>query len=215
MYSRRSELGSHPHYHVVPLARISLTLSRHFSLSFITSGWSSGLHLVSSRSCCMYVLAGRPAFTRPYVGVHRSTSFMWSSLLLQQCPACLVRLTWIVFVMGGRWPYSWCFVGRCRQDLFNIAHNSSDDLYLFSFFQVILTPYKSLVTSPRTPITIRIIITFMCHSFFSILGQDVGIFLFFFLLAFSFTLWSAEMSMFTIWCTATVPNIRLSHNGTK
>ena len=25
---------------------------------------------------------------------------MSSSLLLQQCPACLVRLTWIVFVMG-------------------------------------------------------------------------------------------------------------------
>ena len=33
---------------------------------------------------------------------------MSSSLLLQQCPACLVRLTWIVFVMGGRWTYSWC-----------------------------------------------------------------------------------------------------------
>ena len=30
---------------------------------------------------------------------------MSSSLLFQQCPACLVRLTWIVFVMGGRWPY--------------------------------------------------------------------------------------------------------------
>ena len=39
--------------------------------------------------------------------------FMSSSLLLQQCPACLVRLTWIVFVMGGRWPYSCCFVGCC------------------------------------------------------------------------------------------------------
>ena len=26
---------------------------------------------------------------------------MSSSLLLQQCPACLVRLIWIVFVMGG------------------------------------------------------------------------------------------------------------------
>ena len=26
---------------------------------------------------------------------------MSSSLLLQQCPACLVRLTWILFVMGG------------------------------------------------------------------------------------------------------------------
>ena len=46
-----------------------------------------------------------------------------SSLLLQQCPVCLVHLTWIVFVMGGRWPYSWCFVGCCRQDLFNIACN--------------------------------------------------------------------------------------------
>ena len=44
-------------------------------------------------------------------GVHRSTSLMSSSLLLHQCPACLVRLTWIVFVMGGRWPYSWCLVG--------------------------------------------------------------------------------------------------------
>ena len=71
----------------------------------------------------MYVLAGRPAFAQPYVGDHRSTSLMSSSLLLQQCPACLVRLTWIVFVMGGRWPYSWCFVGFCRQDLFNIARN--------------------------------------------------------------------------------------------
>ena len=46
---------------------------------------------------------------------------MRSSLLLQQCPACLVRLTWIVVMMGGRWPYSWCFVGCCLQDLFNIA----------------------------------------------------------------------------------------------
>ena len=71
----------------------------------------------------MYVRAGCPAFARPYVGVHRSTSLMSSSLLLQQCPACLVRLTWIVFVMGGRWPYSWCLVGCCRQDLFNIARS--------------------------------------------------------------------------------------------
>ena len=92
------------HHHVVPLARISLTLSRHFSLSFIASGRSSGLHPVSSHSCYMYVRAGRPAFPRPYAGVHRSTSLMSSSLLLQQCPTCLVRLTWIVFVMeaGGR-----------------------------------------------------------------------------------------------------------------
>ena len=66
-------------------------------------------------------IASRPSFSRSYVGVHWSTSLMSSSLLLQQCPACLVRLTWIVFVMGGRWPYSYCFVGCCLQDLFNIA----------------------------------------------------------------------------------------------
>ena len=113
----------HHHHHVASLARISLTLSRHFSLSFIASGRSSGLHPVSSHSCCMYVRAGRPAFAWPYAGVHRSTSLMGSSLLLQQCPACLVRLAWIVFVMGGRRPYSWCLVGYCCQDLFNIARN--------------------------------------------------------------------------------------------
>ena len=101
------------HHHVVLVARISLTLSRHFSLSFIASGRSSGQHPVSSHSCWMYVRAGRPAFARPCVGVHKSTSLMSSSLLLQQCPACLVRLTWIVFVIGGRWPYTLCLVWCC------------------------------------------------------------------------------------------------------
>ena len=38
-------------------------------------------------------------------------------LLLQQCPACLVRLILIVFVMGGRCPYSCCFVGCCLQEM--------------------------------------------------------------------------------------------------
>ena len=65
----------------MPLSRISLKLSRHFSLSFIASGRSSGLHSVSSHCCWMYVRAGRLAFALPYVGVQKSTS-------LQQCPAC-------------------------------------------------------------------------------------------------------------------------------
>ena len=106
---------NHHHHHVVLVAWISLTLSRHFSLSFIASGRSSGLHPVSSHSCWMYVRAGRPAFVRSYVGVQKSTSLLSSSLLLQQCPVCLVRVTWIVFVIGGRWPYSWCLVGCCSQ----------------------------------------------------------------------------------------------------
>ena len=114
---------NHHHHQVMPPAQISLTLSRHFSQSFIAFGRSSGLHPVSSHNCCMYVRAGRPAFAWPYAGVHRSTSLMSSSLLLQQCPACLVCLAWIVFVMGGNWPYIWCLVGCWRQDLFNIALN--------------------------------------------------------------------------------------------
>ena len=127
----------HHHHHGVLVARISLTLSRHFSLSFNASGRSSVQHPVSSHSCWMYVCAGRPAFARPCVGVHKSTSLMSSFLLLQQCPACLVRLTWIVFVMGGRWPYSLCFVGCCLQDLFNIARNILSNYSLLWIFIII------------------------------------------------------------------------------
>ena len=122
-YISPMEQYHHPHHHIVLVARISLTLSRHSSLSFIALGRSSGQQPVSSHSCWMYLRAGRPAFARPCVGIHKSTSLMSSSLLLQQCPACLVRLTWIVFVIGGRWPYSWCLVGCCCQDLFRIARS--------------------------------------------------------------------------------------------
>ena len=78
--------------HFLPVHHLGMTFLagpkseiQHFSLSFIASGRSSGLHLVSSHSCRMYVWAGRPAFARPYVGVHRSTSLISSSLLLQKC----------------------------------------------------------------------------------------------------------------------------------
>ena len=40
-------------YIYISSARISLTLSRHSSLSFIASGRPSRLHPVSSQSCCM------------------------------------------------------------------------------------------------------------------------------------------------------------------
>ena len=116
-------INHHHHRHVRPSARISLILSLHPFLSSIASGRSSGLHPLSAQSCCMLVLAGRPAFARPCEGVNRSTSLMSLTLLLQQCPACLVRLTWIVFVMGGKWPYNCCFVRCCFQDSFNIAHS--------------------------------------------------------------------------------------------
>ena len=42
---------NHHHHHIVLAARISLTLSRHSSLSFIALGRSSGQQPVSSHSC--------------------------------------------------------------------------------------------------------------------------------------------------------------------
>ena len=101
----------HHHHHIALVARISLTLSRHSSLSFIALGRSSGQHPVSSHSCWMYVRAGRPAFARPCVGIHKSTSLMISSLLgLYQVVAldrvqsmgqiklnCIFILKWIVW----------------------------------------------------------------------------------------------------------------------
>ena len=62
----------------------------------------------------------------PYVGSYWSSCLslsMWRSpqeyityKLVPTSPAvssCLVRLTLIVFVMGGRWPYSCCFLRYC------------------------------------------------------------------------------------------------------
>ena len=113
----------HHHHHVVLLARISQILSRQPSLSSIAPRRSSRLPPVSAQSCCIKVLAGRSTFVRPCEGVHTSIWLMSLSLLLQKCPACLVRLTWIVFVMGCRWPYSCYFVECCLQDVFSTAHS--------------------------------------------------------------------------------------------
>ena len=73
---------------------------------------------------------------------------MWllsSSPLLQRCPACLVRLTWI----GGRWLYGCCFLGYCLQDLFNIARSI-------------------LVKLPSSLLSIRLVNVHLMHPYSSI-----------------------------------------------
>ena len=67
------------------------SFSCYSSLSSIASGRSSRQHPVPVQSCFRYILAGHPTPARPCEGVHRSTLLMSSSLLLQQCPTCLVR----------------------------------------------------------------------------------------------------------------------------
>ena len=69
------------------------------------------------------------------------------SLLLQQCPACLVRRTWMISEMGGKWLYS--FVGCCFQDLLVTAISLLVQLSL-SFFSIhfvslhVVHPYSSM-----------------------------------------------------------------------
>ena len=89
---------------------------------------------------------------QPSVGVLRSTSLISSSLLLQQCPACLARLTLIVFVIGCRCPYSGCFLKCCIQDLFNTARgilvslpSSFSSIHLVSVH--VVHPYSSIYTT--------------------------------------------------------------------
>ena len=59
--------------------------------------------MINNQSSCIYVLAGLLAFSSPCDGVLRNMSLMSSSLLLQQYPACLVRLICRVswWVLGG------------------------------------------------------------------------------------------------------------------
>ena len=61
----------HHHHHAALLARISLTFSRHPSLSSIVPGKSSRLNPASARICCILVLAGSPIFAHPCEGSTR------------------------------------------------------------------------------------------------------------------------------------------------
>ena len=63
----------------MPSARISLNLSRHPSLA--SAGPQVYIPYLHRTAVCR---TGRPAFARPCEGVHKSTSLMSSSRLLQQ-----------------------------------------------------------------------------------------------------------------------------------
>ena len=95
----------HHHHHVALSAQIFLTVSSQTSLSSIAFGRATSrigtelLYVGSNRTSCLCQCQV----------VHRRTSLTSSSLLLKQCPACLVRLILIVFVMGAA---LWSVVSR-------------------------------------------------------------------------------------------------------
>ena len=125
-YQRESDnhkTSRNHHYHVTLPARISLTLSCHPSLSSIAPGMSSVLNPVSIQRWCMLVQAGHPAFARPCDAVHRSISSTCSLLLLQQCPACVARLTLIfLWAFGGHiTAVSWSSASRTYSILLTVT----------------------------------------------------------------------------------------------
>ena len=69
------------------------------------------------------VIAGRLTLARPYERIQKRTSLMSLSLLLQKCQVYLIRPSRMVLKMGGKWPYSCCFVGCCFQDVFITARS--------------------------------------------------------------------------------------------
>ena len=91
------------------------------------------LYVYSSWSYC---------FCSAICGVHRSTSLMSSSLLLQPCPACLVRLTWIVFVMGGRWQY--------RMHDLDANKTAGETIYIYIYiYHLVVSPARVYLTLSR------------------------------------------------------------------
>ena len=91
LISKLSSIFHHHHHHTALVARISLTLSRHSSLSFIALGRSSGQHPVSSHSCWMYVHAGRPALHGHVWGSIR-VHLLW----VRPCFSSSVLHVWLV-----------------------------------------------------------------------------------------------------------------------
>ena len=124
-------ISHHHHHHIVLAARISLTLSRHSSLSFIALGRSSGQQPVSSHSCWMYVRAGRPAFARPCVGIHKSTSLMSS------CKELICKRFYVNVINNLK--NDWCprnqlpnFITYCVRDYLFLERNLYAWIVLYS-----------------------------------------------------------------------------------
>ena len=104
------------------LARIFLTLFPYLPKSSIAPGLSNSI-LCSFRAVVVnFLLVDQHWHVRVY-GFHQRTSFMILSLLLHLRPANLVRLTWMLLEMGGKWQYNCCFVGCCFQELSNIIRS--------------------------------------------------------------------------------------------
>ena len=127
-------------------ASTDFTDSGHSSQSSIASSRSSRLHPVVDK----FLLVGQHLHVRVKGSI--GERHISPSLFLEQCLVCFVGLIYMVLEMGGRWPYSCCFVGCCFQDLFNITRSILVQ-FPYSFFSIRLVnihvrhPYSRIDTT--------------------------------------------------------------------
>ena len=162
----------HHHHQAVALARIiwPCLATSHYHSSPL-AGLQGYIPYVHIAAVCMFELVVLLLLGH----IHQSTSLMSSFLLLLQCPASLVRLTLIVFVIAGRWPYIWCIVKYCHWDLFNITRYilvqlpSSFFSSCFVYVQVVY-PYSNIDNRIRfNLLTLKVLFAFRNIS------QEIGI----------------------------------------
>ena len=88
-----------------------------------------------------------------------SYEYITSSLLLQQCSACLSRVTWMICEIGGKWPLICYFVGSCLQESFKIGRSifvlfpSSFSLCFVSVHGVHLYNSIDTATAKKNPVS--------------------------------------------------------------
>ena len=126
----------------------------HPSLSSIASDRSSRSHSVSAQNCCMKFLAVHTALSRPCEG--DPLEYVIYDIV-PTSPVCLVYLTWIVFVMGGKWLYSCCFVGCCSRTFCILLSAFLIYIYVFIYTVIhrqicfVLSELISVVKQARFP----------------------------------------------------------------
>ena len=107
-------------YHKIFIYRyVECILSDSLTFSLTIRLYRTRLLTVYTHSLFMKVLNKWLIPARPCVVVHKRTSLMSSSLLLQHNPLCPVCL---VCEMGGKLPYRYSFVECYFQNLFKTAH---------------------------------------------------------------------------------------------
>ena len=104
-----------------------------FQLSFQQLTHVTCSRLSTHMSCPLVYTAGISCFRNPkgsvkgryatHVEAYRIFSFMSSSLLFRQCPACLLRLTWVLCEIGSEWWNSFSFVRICFKNLFKTVRS--------------------------------------------------------------------------------------------